>query len=73
MQEQGDEMRDGDEVVSRLKIHPEGHENAVNTCHCVGPQNGEPMCPCRMRRFGVEKRDGRWVIPERDLGPTEGS
>ncbi len=19
------------------------------TCHCMGPQNGEPLCPCQMR------------------------
>lgn len=21
----------------------------MNGCFCIGPQNGEPMCPCRMR------------------------
>jgi hypothetical protein len=26
----------------------------VNGCFCVGPQEGEPLCPCRMRE---EKRD----------------
>ena len=36
-------------------------------CFCVGPQNGEPLCPCRMR--DVQIRDGRYVLPERDLGP----
>ena len=36
-------------------------------CNCVGPQNGEPKCPCMMR--GVIERAGRWVEPERDLGP----
>lgn len=36
-------------------------------CFCVGPQNGEPMCPCMMRN--VERRDGRYVKPEIDLGP----
>jgi hypothetical protein len=20
-------------------------------CYCMGPQNGEPLCPCRMRAF----------------------
>lgn len=28
-------------------------------CGCIGPQNGEPLCPCRMR--GVRQIDGRWV------------
>ncbi len=39
-------------------------------CGCIGPQNGEPLCPCRMR--GVFQRDGRWIMPERDLGPVSG-
>lgn len=37
-------------------------------CHCMGPQNGEPLCPCSMR--GVIVRDGRYIVPERDLGPV---
>lgn len=40
----------------------------AHACGCVGPQNGEPYCPCRMR--GVTQRDGRWIEPERDLGPV---
>lgn len=31
----------------------------ARACFCVGPQNGEPLCPCRMR--GVQVRDGRYV------------
>jgi hypothetical protein len=41
----------------------------VRACFCVGPQNGEPYCPCRMRELRVYKKDGRWVEPEKDLGP----
>lgn len=40
----------------------------AHICNCVGPRNGEPRCPCRMR--GVIERDGRWVEPEKDLGPV---
>ncbi len=36
----------------------------------MGPQNGEPFCPCMMNRLGVLKRNGRWVEPEKDLGPV---
>lgn len=43
-----------------------GGTGATHSCGCVGPQNGEPYCPCRMR--GVIERDGRWIEPERDLG-----
>ena len=37
-------------------------------CNCIGPQNGQPRCPCMMR--GVVQRDGRWIETERDLGPV---
>lgn len=37
-------------------------------CNCIGPQNGQPRCPCMMR--GVIERDGRWIEPEKDLGPV---
>lgn len=40
----------------------------MHSCNCVGPRNGEPLCPCRMR--GVVVKDGRYVMPERDLGPV---
>lgn len=43
--------------------------STFHACNCIGPQNGEPYCPCKMR--GVERRGGRWVEPERDLGPIE--
>jgi len=39
-------------------------------CSCVGPQKGEPYCPCMMRARGVYRKDGRWVEPEKDLGPA---
>ena len=31
----------------------------MHACHCVGPQNGQPLCPCRMGSVSV--RDGRYV------------
>ena len=37
-------------------------------CNCIGPQNGQPLCPCMMR--GVRVKNGRYVMPERDLGPA---
>lgn len=43
-------------------------DQVSHSCGCVGPQRGEPYCPCRMR--GVIQRDGRWIEPERDLGPV---
>lgn len=38
------------------------------SCNCIGPRNGEPRCRCQMRN--VIERDGRWVVPEQDLGPV---
>ena len=40
----------------------------MEACACMGPQNGQPLCPCAMR--GVIVRDGRYIVPERDLGPA---
>ena len=40
----------------------------LNACNCIGPQNGEPRCPCAMR--GVQVVDGRYVLPAQDLGPA---
>jgi hypothetical protein len=39
----------------------------VRACNCIGPQNGDPLCPCMMR--DVRVRDGRWVR-EQDFGPV---
>lgn len=50
------------------KIYVWEGESPSNACFCIGPQNGEPLCPCRMR--GVIVRDGRYILPERDLGPV---
>lgn len=36
-------------------------------CGCIGPQDGDPLCPCAMR--GVQIRNGRYVRIE-DLGPA---
>ena len=40
----------------------------THACNCIGPQRGEPLCPCKMR--GVIVRDGRYILPEQDLGPV---
>lgn len=34
-------------------------DSTVWPCNCIGPQDGNPVCPCRMR--SLEIRDGRWV------------
>jgi len=37
-------------------------------CFCIGPQNGEPLCPCRMKSVIIQ--NGRYV-EIRDLGPVK--
>jgi hypothetical protein len=32
----------------------------------MGPQNGEPLCPCQMRAKGVFKRDAEWILPAQE-------
>lgn len=39
----------------------------MSTCFCMGPQNGEPLCPCQMRKVVI--RNGRYIY-EQDLGPV---
>jgi len=41
----------------------------VEQCFCVGPQNGQPLCPCAMRSVVI--KNGRYTLPERDLGPVK--
>lgn len=37
------------------------------SCNCIGPQNGQPLCPCMMK--GVRITNGRYVKTT-DLGPA---
>lgn len=32
---------------------------SAHSCNCLGPQNGQPLCPCHMRN--VQVKDGRYV------------
>ncbi|MFN3833408.1 MAG: hypothetical protein ACK4SQ_14375 [Allorhizobium sp.] len=56
-----------EEWLMRRAALEDGHD--VHACNCIGPQNGQPVCPCRMR--GVSIEDGRYV-ERRDLGPAHG-
>lgn len=40
----------------------------VHSCFCIGPKNGQPVCPCRMRNLQVQ--DGRYVEVI-DHGPAD--
>lgn len=31
----------------------------VHACNCVGPRNGEPLCPCMMRSKAQERQ--KWL------------
>ena len=37
-------------------------------CCCIGPQNGEPLCPCQMQ--GLVEVDGNWVRPAEIVAPV---
>lgn len=32
--------------------------NNINRCFCIGPQNGEPYCPCMMK--DLVQIEGAW-------------
>lgn len=40
---------------------------SAHACNCIGPQNGQPLCPCAMRNVTIE--NGRYVR-KIDLGPA---
>ena len=40
----------------------------MTACFCIGPQNGEPYCPCRMR----ERRDRSGFMDGYRLGFEQG-
>lgn len=42
--------------------------DGIVACGCLGPINGQPLCPCQMRNVKVV--DGRYVRVE-DLGPVK--
>lgn len=37
----------------------------LNICACIGPLNGEPYCPCKMKREGLET-SFKWSQEEKD-------
>lgn len=37
------------EAAARAIIASHQKDSAAEACCCLGPQNGEPACPCRMR------------------------
>lgn len=45
-----------------------GKVGDIHLCNCIGPQNGQPVCPCQMKNVVV--RDGRYIRKEQDLGPV---
>ncbi len=57
-----------DALRARQMASLDAGRDQSHACNCIGPRNGEPLCPCAMR--GVVVRDGRYVLPERDLGPV---
>jgi len=48
-----------------MKTMPQAYEKRAvplhesRACNCIGPQDGQPPCPCRMRNVKVV--DGRYV------------
>lgn len=52
-------------ITGWMGTHGPKHES--HACNCIGPQNGQPLCPCMMRSVTVE--NGRYVRRE-DLGPV---
>ena len=54
-------------IGSRASVWMDSDQGHSCNCNCIGPQRGEPLCPCMMK--GVQVIEGRWVRLE-DLGPA---
>lgn len=60
-------MYDFENVFKSANLQSIAQGSSQQTCNCIGPQNGQPACPCAMRN--VKVINGRWVRTE-DLGPA---
>lgn len=57
----------GCQRIRRMYEERNVQQPVAQPCDCIGPQNGQPLCPCQMK--GVTVKDGRYVLV-RDLGPA---
>lgn len=57
-------MKPLDYIQKKLQECP---PQRAEICGCIGPQNGEPVCPCAMKNVRVE---GGRFIQRIDLGPA---
>ena len=44
-----------DEILAKLK------RDSIQLCGCIGPQNNDPYCPCKMERI---KKEGQTLSSE---------
>ena len=55
------------DLIQRMKQAEQLPPPISHACGCIGPQHGQPLCPCQMR--SVQIKDGRYVRIQ-DLGPA---
>lgn len=53
--------------LEKLSQRCAGQSGQIRSCNCIGPQPGQPVCPCQMA--GVTIENGRYVR-RIDLGPA---
>lgn len=59
--------KDWNERMNAIEAVMQRIDSAPRACNCIGPQNGQPRCPCAMRNVKVV--NGRYVEVN-DLGPA---
>lgn len=47
-------------------MNNEMFDKDLQLCACIGSLNGEPYCPCRMRKEGLET-SGQWTQEDKDV------
>jgi hypothetical protein len=55
------------QYLEKMSQRIAGQSGQIHSCNCIGPQNGQPACPCQMA--GVTIENGRY-IRRVDLGPA---
>ena len=54
--------------MTELPTFANASTGPYHSCNCVGPRNGQPLCPCMMRSVSIE--NGRYV-QKIDHGPVQ--
>lgn len=62
--DRGGEGEAEDRHARNARIADAVEESRMTACFCIGPQNGQPACPCMMRLMGRQETGQIQFIPQ---------